>query len=952
MQNRFFILDAMALIYRAYFAMIRSQRITSNGVNTSAAFGFINFLYDILQKEKPTHIAVCIDSMTPTFRHEEYEEYKANREKMPEEIASNLPYIREIISAFNIQLIERPGFEADDLIGTLATKASQLDDFEIFIVTPDKDLSQVVNDKVKLFKPAHGKTPQEILDVAAVCEKYNVSDPKQVIDYLGLVGDSSDNIPGVSGVGPVAAKKLIGEFGTIENIIANVDKIKNNSLKNKIMANVDNAILSKHLATIITDVDCEKDISSFAVQQPDAEAVINICEKLEFRLFEKRFITDLSLSGNFPLHKQDPTAQVSDTQANSSNTQPASLYENDYMLGGLFAPEEMKSLELPKHNNINNTAHDYRLVTSDEDIDKLIKLLGETKTFSFDTETTSLNANDCDLVGMSFSIEPHKAFFVLCPDNYDDTLRILKKFQPLFTSKDNLIIGQNIKFDMLVLALYGITIESKIFDTMIAHYLINPETQHNMNFLSELYLDYSPVEIETLIGKKGINQGNMRNVETEPLKEYAAEDADVTLQLYYKLEKEIHDSGYDKLFENVEMPLVKVLAAMEHEGVKIDTDFLSKYRIAISDDIRNLEKQIYEYAGQQFNIGSPKQLGEILFDKLHLADKPKKTKKGQYSTNEEVLQKLQYSHPIIQCIIDYRSLTKLLSGYVEPLPQLINHRTGMVHTTFNQAIVATGRLSSNNPNLQNIPVRTERGKEIRKAFIPRDNEHIIISADYSQIELRLIAHIADDKNMQQAFIEGQDVHKATAAQIFDVDIADVDSEMRRMAKTINFGIIYGMSTFGLAERLHVPRTKASYIISQYFEKYPAIKQYMTDIVAFAKENGYVETIMGRRRYIADINSANANVRGYAERNAINAPIQGASADMIKVAMVRINNRMKEMGLQSKMIIQVHDELVFDALKTEKDTLIDIVVHEMENAVKLAIPIEVSVGIGDNWLEAH
>lgn len=936
--NRLFLLDAMALIYRAYYAMANNQRMTSKGFNTSASFGFINYLYDLLQKEKPTHIAVCIDSIVPTFRHEEFEAYKANREKMPEDIATNIPYIKRIVSAFNIQLIECPGYEADDLIGTIAKKASKLGSYEIFIVTPDKDLGQIVDDNIRIYKPSKGKNPHEILDRQAVCEKFGVPDTKFVIDYLGLVGDSSDNIPGVSGVGPVAAKKLINEFGTIENIIQNIPNIKNLSLKNKMENGIDNALLSKRLATICTDVSCNHDIDSFAISYPNVEQIKQICSELELRMFEKRFITDISTNSLYTTNNQRDAQDIT--------------FNFEAIPGTLFSQEIMQDLEVSKYEDYKTTPHEYTIVRNDDEIDNLITLLKEKKIFSFDTETTGLNANDCEIVGFSFSVEPHKAFFVTCPDNYDISRDIIHKFTHIFADETNLIIGQNIKFDLLVLKLYGIEVKAKLFDTMIAHYLINPESQHNLNYLSETYLNYTPITIETLIGKKGMGQGNMRYVEEDILKEYAAEDADITFQLYQIFDKEISDSKNKELFEKIEMPLVKVLTSMEHEGIRIDKGFLKEYQLQIFDVLKEMENDIYNYAGQTFNINSPKQLGQILFEELHLSNKPKKTKSGQYSTGEEILTKLLYTHPIIESILNYRSMSKLLSGYIEPLPSMINKRTDKLHTNFNQAVVATGRLSSNNPNLQNIPIRTEEGREIRKAFIPSNDDRIIISADYSQIELRLIAHISKDTTMQQAFNNELDIHTATAAEIFGISLEEVDSDMRRMAKTVNFGIIYGMSPFGLSERLHISRSRATFLIEQYFLRYPGIKQYMTDIVNFAKQNGYVETIMGRRRYIKDINSANANIRGYAERNAINAPIQGSSADMIKIAMINIQDKIEEIGLKSRMVIQVHDELVFDAFRDEEEVLKNLIIKEMTDAIKLDVPVKVSIGEGKNWLEAH
>lgn len=934
-----FLLDAMALIYRSFFAFQKTPRITSSGLNTSAAFGFTSFLIDLIKKERPSHLAVCIDSQKPTFRHEEYEQYKATRSKMPEEIASNIPFIKSILSAMNIPLIECAGYEADDIIGTLSKKGSE-QNYNVFMVTPDKDLGQLVNDRVSMYKPAHGKTPAEILGPKEICEKFGIKSPVQMIDYLGLVGDSSDNIPGVSGVGPVAAKKLLDQFNDIETIISNTDSIKNQALKTKIENCKEQAILSKYLATIITDVPCNCNIDSFEIKTPDFDKLKVIFSELEFKTLAQRIVTGISLDHNKDADRTDLFPQKA---INAATSQVYTETTPDYNAPTLFDTS---------FNTIDSTLHYYHLISSPEEIENLLTLLLPQKFIAFDTETTGLDANNCELVGFSFSFKPHEAYYVACPCNFNSTHNIIAKFKPVFEDKNKVIIGHNIKFDILVLKWYDIEIYANLFDTMIAHYIINPESKHSMDYTSQVYLNYDPVPIENLIGNKNNSQISMRDVPIGIIKDYAAEDADVTFQVYHKLTPELEKVGGTKLFETVEMPLIKVLADMEFEGVKIDVNILNDFAEQLKKEIHETEATIYAYAGSSFNIGSPKQLGEILFDKLQIIAKPKKTKTGQYATGEDILLKLQYVHPIIEQILNYRSLSKLVSTYIEPLPQLINPRTGRIHTTFNQAVVATGRLSSNNPNLQNIPVRTERGREIRKAFVPRTKNSLIVSADYSQIELRIMAHISGDINMQNAFKLGKDIHTATAAAVYNVDEAFVTPEMRRTAKTVNFGIIYGISAFGLSERLHISRKHSVELINQYFENYPGIKKYMTEIVEFAKENGFVETILGRKRYINDILSKNATVRGYAERNAINAPIQGSSADMIKIAMINVQNEIQQLNLQSKMILQVHDELVFDACESEVDQLKKILIEKMTNALKLDVPIEVSVGVGKNWLEAH
>ncbi|MDR2083788.1 MAG: DNA polymerase I [Bacteroidales bacterium] len=946
-KSKLYLFDAMALIYRAYFAFQKNPRITSTNINTSAAFGFTTYLYELIKKEHPTHLAVCFDSQKPTFRHEKYEQYKANRSAMPEDIASNIPYIKEILTAFNIPIVVCEGYEADDIIGTIATKACK-EGYEVFMVTPDKDFGQLVNDCIKMYKPAYGKNPTEILGEKEVCEKFGLKNTRQMIDYLGLVGDSSDNIPGVPGVGPVGAKKLLDEFDNIENILENTDKIKNQTLKQKIVDNKELAIESKHLATIVTDTPCHSDIDSFILSKPNAKELKEIFEKLEFRTLGKRIFTDLSLDEQ---SNKTGEADKIDKIDKLDKIDKAKADKKDSGFGGLFGDSEA-GLFTDIYENIKTVKHEYILLQEEKEIDDLIKILQDKKEFAFDVETTGLDANNCELVGFSIAFEKHKAYYITCPNNFDETCQIISKFKTFFNDPEMLIIGQNLKFDFLVLKWYDINVKARIFDTMIAHYLINPETKHNMDYLAQVYLNYNPVSIESLIGKKGANQGNMRNVDLEILKEYAAEDADITYQLYLILNEELKKTNNIKLFEMIEMPLVKVLTSMEFEGVRIDPNALNSFSEELSKDIYKLEENIYDYAGEIFNINSPKQLGEILFDKLKIAQKPKKTKTGQYSTGEDILSKLQFIHPIVDDILSYRSLTKLKSTYVEPLPQLINPRTGRIHTTYNQAVVATGRLSSNNPNLQNIPIRTERGKEIRKAFVPRNNDFIFLSADYSQIELRLIAHISKDKGMINAFKEGKDIHTATAAAVFGIPEKEVTADMRRMAKTVNFGIIYGISTFGLSERLHIPRKRAAELIEQYFISYPNIKKYMEDIVVFAKEHEYVETILGRKRFIKDINSRNNVTRGYAERFAINAPIQGSSADMIKIAMINIEKEIEDKNLKSRMILQVHDELIFDTHKSETELLSKIVQDKMSTTIELSVPIDVSVGIGNNWLEAH
>ena len=926
-QKKLFLLDAMALIYRAYFALNKNPRINSKGLNTSATLGFTNTLFEVIRKENPTHIAVVFDTATPTARHENFAAYKAHREDMPDDLSSSLPYIRRVIEGFNIPIIQSEGYEADDVIGTLAKKAEK-EDFITYMMTTDKDFGQLVSDKIFIYKPSRQGDDLEILGVKEVCAKYEIERPEQLIDILGLWGDVSDNIPGIPGVGEVTAKKLIKEYGSVENVLQNADKIKG-KLGENVKQFQEQAIISKSLATILLDAPVELDEEKLKISKPDIQILTNLFDELEFRMIAKRVSE----------WYDKPTSGETKTDLTSESN--------------LFSNSEKVETEQPQpKNNIQNISHQYYLVDTSEKIDQLIEKLKTQKSFCFDTETTGLDVHNCELVGISFSYIPHEAYFVIMPENYHDTCEILNKFKFLFEDETIEKIGQNIKFDMAVLKWYEIEVKGKFFDTMLAHYLIQPDMRHNMDMLAEVYLNYTPVPIESLIGKKGKNQLSMRTVAIQELYEYACEDADITLQLKNVFEPMLEQTTTRELFDNIEMPLIPVLASIEMEGVKIDKNYLDEYSIQLSNQISQLEKEIIEIAGKPFNIASPKQLGEIIYEHLNIIEKPKYTKTKQYSTGEDVLIKFANKHPIISKILNFRLLSKLKSTYVDSLPLLINQRTGRVHASFNQAVAATGRLSSNNPNLQNIPIRSDEGREIRKAFIPRNENYTFLSADYSQIELRIMAELSKDENMLAAFGQGLDIHTATAARVYNVRIEDVTKEQRRNAKTVNFGIIYGISSFGLSERLNIPRKNASEMIEQYFNMYPSIKEYMDKTIDFARRMGYVETIMGRRRYVRDINASNGIVRGYAERNAINAPIQGSAADMIKIAMINIYKEISEKNLQSKLIMQVHDELNFDAYKNEVEDLKNIIRTKMCTAIPLTVPIEVDINVGDNWLEAH
>ncbi|MDT8393018.1 MAG: DNA polymerase I [Bacteroidales bacterium] len=924
-RKKLFLLDAMALIYRAYFALNKNPRINSKGQNTSAILGFINTLLEVLKNEQPTHIGVAFDTMAPTLRVEGYAEYKANREKMPEDIALSLPYIVQLIEAFNIPILKVDGYEADDVIGTLAKKAEK-ENFEVFMMTPDKDFGQLVSENIHMYKPARMGNKAEVLGVAEICDKYKIKHPEQLIDILGLWGDTSDNIPGVPGIGEKTASKLISEYESIENLLKNTAELKG-KLKENLENHAEQALKSKELATIILDVPISFNADDLVHGEPDKQKLAELFADLEFRRLSERIFGEAD---------------------DEPEEEPAQKEEK---AGDLFSSAGM---ELPqmKFKTLEDVDHQYHLVHKEKDIHKLLERLKDTESFCFDTETTGLNANEAELVGMSFALEKGEAWYVPVPENYNDALGLVSQFKPLFENESIGKTGQNLKFDISVLRWYDVEVRGPLFDTMIAHYLIEPDLRHNMDFLAETYLSYKPVSIESLIGKKGKNQQSMRSVQAAIIKDYACEDADITLQLKEVFEPMLKESATIKLFNEIEMPLVPVLASMEAEGVKLETAALKEFSAELEKDIKKLEADIQEQAGESFNISSPKQLGEILFKKLKVTDNPKLTRTKQFSTSEDILARLADKHPIIDSILDYRSLTKLKSTYVDALPRLINPRDHRIHTSYNQAVASTGRLSSNNPNLQNIPIRTSRGREIRKAFVPRNEDYTLLAADYSQVELRIIAELSEDPGLIETFMQGLDVHSATAARIFGVPLNDVSPDMRRSAKTVNFGIVYGISAFGLSERLNIPRKEAAEIIDQYFAKYPGVKAYMDSTIEFARTHGYVETMMGRRRYLRDINSSNATVRGFAERNAINAPIQGSSADMIKIAMINIHQSLKQEGLKSKMIMQVHDELVFDALQTEVNMLGEIVSEKMRKAIPMTVPLVVDMKTGKNWLEAH
>jgi DNA polymerase I len=955
-EKKLFLLDAMALIYRAFYALNKNPRVNSKGLNTSAILGFANTLFDVLKNEKPTHIGVAFDTAAPTQRHTDFAAYKAHREEAPEDLITSLPYIRELIEAFNIPVLILDGYEADDIIGTLAKKA-EAKGFTTYMMTSDKDFGQLVSEKTLIYKPAKFGNPPEIWGVKEVCEKFNINRPEQVKDILGLWGDASDNIPGIPGIGEVIAKKLIAEFDTVENLIENTSRITNDKLREKVEIFKDQALLSKQLATILLDVPLEFREEKLIIEPVDKDRLKILLDELEFRTFAQRVFTWMSLG------EQSTVGSGEKGSSERSDGSQSAIGSKQLAVGdqlSVFSGEEISEIsdQYPvssiRHpaSSIETTPHNYHLADTKEKRTQLIAQLSGQKTFCFDTETTGIDTNNSELVGISFAFTPHEAWYVPLPENYHEALVIVNEFKAVLEDEQIEKTGQNIKFDISILKWYDIRVKGRFFDTMLAHYLIQPDMRHNMDLLSETYLNYKPVSIETLIGKKGKGQLSMRTVGLEAIKEYAAEDADITLQLKTVFEPMLEKSGMYDLFRQIEVPLIPVLASMETEGVKLDSNALNEYSSELEKEIDILVRSIYLDAGTTFNISSPKQLGEILFEKLNIVENPKQTRTKQYSTGEEILVRLVNKHPIISKILEYRSLTKLKSTYVDVLPTLVNPRDGRIHTSYNQAVAATGRLSSNNPNLQNIPIRSDKGREIRKAFVPRNDQYILLSADYSQIELRIIAHISKDVAMIEDFRSGHDIHTATASKVYGINLEDVTREMRRNAKTVNFGIIYGISSFGLSERLNIPRKEASDIIHQYFIKYPGVKSYMENTILAARKNGYVETLMKRRRYIRDISSNNATIRGFAERNAINAPIQGSAADMIKIAMINIYGEFEKRKLRSKMILQVHDELVFDVHKAEIEQVKEIVLEKMQTAMILDVPVMVEMNTGNNWLEAH
>ena len=926
--NKLFLLDAYALIYRAYYAFIRNPRINSKGQNTSAVFGFVNTLEEILRKENPTHIAVVFDSPLPSFRHIKYEEYKAQREPTPEDIKASIPIIKEILQTYNIPILEIPGYEADDVIGTIAKKMAT-QKVNIYMMTPDKDYVQLVDDHIFIYKPRYGNNDFDILDKEKVLEKYSLSHPMQMIDMLALMGDTSDNIPGCPGIGPKTAQKLLKEFGSVENILNNTDKLKG-AIKNKIEENKDRILFSKFLATIKTDVPIEVKIEDFKRKEIDEEALKRIFKELEFRSLLTRVLKNESQKNGTKKPVQGMLFENETTKFENNTTEPHSLSENT--------------------PSIHSTQHTYRMVKEEKKLIELCNKICSQKSVCFDTETTGVNPLLSELVGLSFAYKEGEAYYVPIDDDREKAQQKVDIFRPFFEDEKIEKVGQNIKYDILELRNYDIQVKGKLFDTMIAHYLINPEIPHGMDYMAKMYLNYTTIHIDELIGPKGKNQKNMRDIDQETVCKYAAEDADITLKLKNILEKELRENKLEQLFNEIESPLIYVLADMEWTGVRLDLEALEQLAEEYRKEMNQIEKEIIEMAGIEFNINSPKQIGEILFDKMKIIDNPKKTKTGQYSTSENELEKLRSKHPIIEKILEQRSLKKLLSTYIEAFPQLINPKTGKIHTSFNQTATATGRLSSSNPNLQNIPIRDERGKEIRKVFIP-DEGCTFLSADYSQIELRIMAHLSKDKNMIEAFNKGQDIHAATASKIFKIPLEEVTPDMRRKAKTANFGIIYGITPYGLSQRLGISRSDAKKLIEEYFTTFSGVKRYMDESIAKAREQGYVETIFGRKRFLPDINSQNAVVRGYAERNAINTPIQGSAADIIKVAMNKIYKRLSDGGYKSKMILQVHDELDFNVHMNELDEVKNIVVYEMENAYPLVVPLKTDCNHGANWLEA-
>lgn len=950
-QKRLFLLDAYALIFRGYYAFIKNPRINSKGMDTSAIMGFMNSLMDVIKREKPDHLAVAFDKGGSDYRLEMFQEYKANRDETPEAIKIAVPYIQEILKAMHIPIMELPGYEADDLIGTLAKQAEK-EGYQVFMVTPDKDFAQLVSENIFMYRPARMGNDIEIWGIPEVQQKFEIERPEQVIDFLAMMGDAVDNIPGLPGVGEKTAKKFLAEYGSIENLLANTHQLKG-KMKENIEANKEKGILSKKLATILLDCPVTFDAADFELSKPDVEKTDAIFQELEFRQMKAQFdkwfgsgkeYDEIDTNGN--------GTSDSGTPMPAKKATPKKSNEDQFDLFG-FHDEETIGSNSSGYASLENTEHFYQIVQGEMGIKLLLQNLEKQTSVCFDTETTGLDALNAELVGLAISYEKGKGFYIPFPVNQEETQHVIEKFRPFFENKNIEKIGQNLKYDLKILANYGIQVKGKLFDTMIAHYLINPDMRHNMDVLSETYLNYSPKSIETLIGKKGKNQLSMRDVPLENIKEYAVEDADITFQLKQHFQPILEKVGTKKLFDEIEIPLVQVLADMEAEGINLDVNFLRNMSVDMQKEIENFEQKIYEIAGEKFNLASPKQLGDILFDKLKIGGaKQKKTKTGQYATGEEILSYLANEHEIVRYILEWRQMVKLQSTYIDALPNQVDAKTGRVHTDYMQTVAATGRLSSNNPNLQNIPIRTERGRQIRKAFIARDENYTLLAADYSQIELRIIAALSGEENMIKAFQNGEDIHKSTAAKVFNVALEEVTKEQRSHAKTVNFGIIYGVSAFGLSNQTNLSRSESAALIDAYYKTYPRLKAYIQEQIDFARENGYVETVLGRRRYLKDINSANAVVRGGAERNAVNAPIQGSAADIIKIAMINIHKRLKNEKWQSKMLLQVHDELVFDVHNSELETIKPLIQQEMENAFQLTVPLVVELGEGQNWLEAH
>lgn len=941
-QKRLFLLDAFALIFRGYYALIKNPRINSKGMDTSAIMGFMNSLFDVIKREKPDHIAVCFDKGGSVERTEMFPEYKANRQETPDAIKVAVPFIQEILKAMHIPVVVLEGWEADDIIGTLAKQAEK-EDYKVYMVTPDKDFGQLVSENIFMYRPARMGNGIEIWGIPEIQKRFGVQRPEQVIDYLGMMGDASDNIPGLPGVGDKTAKKFLEEFGSMEGLLANTDKLKG-KMKEKVEDNGELGLLSKKLATICTTCDVKFEAKDYEMSVPDNEKVQEIFEELEFRRLKDQFIKIFSEEAEITQipSESKPAAKKEQTEAGGGQF---SLFGND---GN--APATIK--EVSSRKSVKDVPHVYQSITSGLAMKLFVQNLLKQTSVCFDTETTGLNPLTAELVGIAFSWEVGKGFYVPIPENKDEAQEIIETLHPFFESETIEKIGQNLKYDIKVLHKYNVQVKGKYFDTMLAHYLINPDMRHNMDVLSEAYLNYSPVSITELIGKKGKNQLSMRDVPLEQQTEYAVEDADITFQLAQHFRPELAEAKTEELFNTIEIPLLQVLADMELEGINLDKAFLNSLSDDLNSDIKRLEDSIYEQAGEEFNIASPKQLGEILFNKLKLVDKPKKTKTGQYSTSEDVLSYLAKDHDIIQNVLEYRGLSKLKSTYVDALPEQIEESTGRVHTDYMQTVAATGRLSSNNPNLQNIPIRTERGRQVRKAFVPRDENHILLAADYSQIELRIIAALSEETTMIEAFKNGEDIHASTASKVFNVPIAEVTREQRSNAKTVNFGIIYGVSAFGLSNQTDLSRAEAKELIETYYKTYPKLRNFMGEQIDFARDNGYVQTVLGRRRYLKDINAGNQIVRGAAERNAVNAPIQGSAADIIKIAMINIHKKLSDGDYKTKMLLQVHDELVFDVYKPELEELKVLIKSEMENAYKMAVPLDVDLGIGKDWLEAH